>query len=91
MAGTFTVVETGRVHGINGILAYGTYVAAGGNTGGTITPSLAVINLASVDPLGSSDTPYVNQVAGDFPISGQTGFLVVCGANASGAWQASGA
>ena len=89
----FTSTELFRLKTLNGVIAIGTYANTAGSTGGTITPSLSRIEGITLEDFGSatsSAVSVVNQAVADFPISGNSGVVVVNPTNASGTWIAFG-
>ena len=89
----FTSTELFRLKTLNGVIAIGTYANTAGSTGGTITPSLSRIEGLTLQDFGSAASgsfSVVNQAVADFPISGNTGVVVVNASNASGTWVAYG-
>ena len=89
----FTSTELFRLKTLNGVIAIGTYANTAGSTGGTITPSLSRIEGLEVQDFGSVTSgavSVVNQAVADYPISGNTGVVVINPANGSGTWIAFG-
>ena len=89
----FTTTELYRLHGTNGVIVIGTYANTAGSTGGTIKPGLSLIEGITLEDFGSvasSSVSVVNQAVADFPISGDTGVVVVNPANVSGIFTAYG-
>lgn len=91
MVGTFTTTITERVYAGSETMVFGTFVCAGGSTGGDIVTGLKCIKFMKLQPTGNAVIATASSINESFatPLLA-TDPTVVMAANTSGIWWAIG-
>ena len=84
---SFTATELYHMKTVNGSVVVGKYVNTAGSTGGTIYPSLSLIEAVNLQPVTTAvvtSFPVVNVTIANMPYKSSTGITIVTTSNESG-------